>query len=184
MSYSHIVKEWEIGGEVESSKGFVFGELVLLVEGKELVVVDGEKVEKVGFKWEILGVIHPVTYVNKILVYGGKNMELWNIVTRYRVHDFSPLFDSTSILHIAPSPKPDVVGITTSDNKILLFNLKTAKTLFELQQKEKSDVLAFSDQGIPMLATGDSAGVIRVWNLHDKTILGVFKGHNGAVDYL
>jgi len=29
---------------------------------------------------EMSGFIHPITYVNKMLFYGGKEMELWNVI--------------------------------------------------------------------------------------------------------
>lgn len=182
MSYSHVVKEWEIGVEVGHSVILLFGELILLGEGKKMIVIDGDLVEEIEFGYEIKGIIHPITYVNKVIVYGSHNLELWNIVTKHRVHDFSPSLQS-EILYIAPSPKIDVVGIST-ENKIILFNLKTAKILFELQQKESSHVLSFSDQGIPLLATGDKSGVIRVWSLHSKTVVGVIKSSKGSIDYL
>lgn len=39
--------------------------------------------------FEVLGILHPLTYVNKILVYGRNKLQLWNIVNKYMVYDFS-----------------------------------------------------------------------------------------------
>ena len=112
MSYSHVVRDWEIGEEVDKSVILLFGELILLGEDRKLIIVDGDLIEVVELGFSIKGILHPITYVNKIVVYGERNFELWNIVTKYKVYDFSPLFE-TSILTIAPSPKVDVVGIST-----------------------------------------------------------------------
>ena len=37
----------------------------------------------------MVGVIHPVTYVNKMLFYGGQKMELWNVIEHEKIYEFS-----------------------------------------------------------------------------------------------
>ena len=38
---------------------------------------------------EMAGIIHPVTYVNKMLFYGANKMELWNVIEQERVYEFT-----------------------------------------------------------------------------------------------
>ena len=34
-------------------------------------------------------VIHPITYVNKLLFAGGKTMELWNVIEQEKIYEFT-----------------------------------------------------------------------------------------------
>ena len=38
---------------------------------------------------ELNGIVHPVTYVNKMLFYGGTKMELWNVIEHERIYEFT-----------------------------------------------------------------------------------------------
>ena len=38
---------------------------------------------------ELTGIIHPVTYVNKMLFYGGTKMELWNVIENEKIYEFT-----------------------------------------------------------------------------------------------
>jgi hypothetical protein len=99
-------------------------------------LIDGENVDKIDVGFTIKGILHPMTYVNKIVIYGDSNLELWNVVTKYRVYEFSNLIEGR-IYGIAPSPKVDVIAISI-EKSIIMFNLKTAQKLFQLDQKEHS----------------------------------------------
>lgn len=33
--------------------------------------------------------MHPITYVNKMLFYGGSTMELWNVAEMERIYSFT-----------------------------------------------------------------------------------------------
>ena len=140
-----------------------------------MVIIDGDSIQIIDMGFEVNGLLHPISYVNKVIVYGHKNLELWNVMTKYKVYDFSPSI-TEDILAVATSPKVDIIGISTSQG-ITLFNLKTGKDLFQLVQKEPSQSICFSDSGIPIVATGDSKGVLRIWSLHTKTIMGIIQAH-------
>ena len=38
---------------------------------------------------ELSGFIHPITYVNKMLFFGGNKMELWNVIEEEKVYEFT-----------------------------------------------------------------------------------------------
>ena len=38
---------------------------------------------------ELDSVIHPITYVNKLLFAGEKTMELWNVIEEEKIYTFS-----------------------------------------------------------------------------------------------
>jgi hypothetical protein len=68
--------------------------LFVLAEQNEFIMFDVKSTEVVK-KINIPGTIrfermmHPVTYVNKLLFYGGKTMQLWNVIQGEKIYDFT-----------------------------------------------------------------------------------------------
>jgi len=54
------------------------------------------------------GLIHPITYVNKMLFYGGKEMELWNVIEQKMVYKFTL---TSQIETVVQSPVVDIVAV-------------------------------------------------------------------------
>lgn len=69
----------------------------------------GQVVKRTQFENKNLtGVIHPITYVNKMLFYGEKEMELWNVIEQERVYKFTV---KSPIETVVQSPVVDIVAV-------------------------------------------------------------------------
>lgn len=91
---------------------------------------------------EISCVIHPHTYLNKILVAYrcGGELQLWNIRTFKKIHSFrsvqpkSGFSDlSTGITALSLTIHPDVIGIGYSSGMVRLLDIQKDQVLCELQ---------------------------------------------------
>ena len=77
------------------------------------------------------GMMHPMTYLNKLVVWCGRQMCLYNVVEGTLIHKFKP-FES-EIKTVVQSPVLDVVGVGLADGSILLFNLRYEEQLIKFQ---------------------------------------------------
>ena len=76
---------------------------------------------------ELNGIVHPVTYVNKMLFYGGTKMELWNVIEHVRIYEFNV---ESPIETVVQSPVVDVVAVGCQNGQIHLINLLYDEVLF------------------------------------------------------
>lgn len=82
---------------------------------------------------DLTGIIHPVTYVNKMLFYGGKKMELWNVIEHERIYEFTV---ESQIEIVVQSPVVDVVAVGCQNGSIHLVNLLYDEILFTFSHKD------------------------------------------------
>lgn len=133
--------------------------------------------------------MHPETYVNKVVVAGERTLELWNFNSRRRIFSFtSVLFGARehqaelTITALEASPVIDVMAVGLSNGTIVMLNLRTAQTIFELKQKTAVTAMSFSRIGRPILATGNGKGSVIFWELQEKRILGkLAHAHRGPI---
>ena len=137
-------------------------------------------------------IIHPSTYVNKILIgYTNAKLELWNIKTKKLIYTFFSHIEalkyynkyesnddfensSTSVAHsidcIKQSPAESIVALGFASGDILLINLKLDRVLFSFKQSSGSVTsLTFrtdlTAQAYPYLVSSSTEGQIYIWNL-------------------
>ncbi|CAM2719555.1 unnamed protein product [Rotaria socialis] len=119
--------------------------------------------------FHITSLLHPATYVNKLLVTSRQGtMQLWNIKANKLLHEFfTNDTKSNSITTIAQSTVVDVVAIGYNDGQIRLHNLRYDETLVTFTQDFNGPItsIAFRLDNIPHMATGSSTGHICIWNL-------------------
>lgn len=118
----------------------LFGEImIILFENSNLVVVKNIvtnlNIGKVVLEFNPLFVIHPPTYLNKLLLAGETEICLYNTNTSNKIfslHEQESVeahLRGVKIVNLTCSPAVDVVCICLSDGKIILVNLKTAVIL-------------------------------------------------------
>ncbi len=118
-------------------------------------------------------VLHPHTYLNKLLV-GSTNgsLELWNIRSKNRIYRFKCV-SGKEITSIEQSGIVDVVGIGLSDGEILICNLRFDKVLIRFFQSTGAVTsLSFrsDNKSSQILASSDNSGTITFWDLNKKGI--------------
>lgn len=130
--------------------------------------------------------IHPFTYLNKILFtrrlekyeedlnIGGNKIVLYNINTEKQIFEYEfTQIKNGKIKVIEQSPVIDVVAIGFSSGDIIIFNLKSFKTLIHFKSENAVEHITFSNcanLNISLLATAGSNGVINLWDLNKNTL--------------
>lgn len=128
-------------------------------------------------------VMHPDTYLNKVLVGTAQGeLQLWNLKTNKCVYRFKGW--GSAVLSVVQSNVVDVVAIGLEDGRILMHNLKADRTLFKFVQSEGAvTTLAFrSDAGFQQLVSGSKSGTLAVWDLEKQQLITVLRNvHDGPV---
>lgn len=118
----------------------------------------------------ISAALHPATYVNKVLLASTQGtLQLWNINTNKRLHEFSGWSHGVTVLKQAPAV--DVVGIGLTSGDIYIHNIKYDETVMRFTQDwGPVTALAFRTDGAPVMISGSTEGHLAIWNLDDKRL--------------
>ncbi|KAG7092662.1 hypothetical protein E1B28_008998 [Marasmius oreades] len=138
-------------------------------------------------------ILHPATYVNKILVSSSEgDLQLWNIQSQACIHKFpaSRLVSSTStsaITAMTQSPAIDVVGIGFSSGEISVYDVRADERLMRIFMTGGGiRSLSFRSDGEPILASASSLGHIALWDLNagGRLLHMVHGAHDSAISSL
>ncbi|KAF5273394.1 hypothetical protein FQA39_LY07411 [Lamprigera yunnana] len=187
---------WRRGTELKHTYSCNSNITLLLPFGPHLIAVDIDNILyvfdikdeslflelKFGETFCISAIIHPSTYINKILL-GSKEgeMQLWNLNTAKLIYSFKGWQSSITCLEQAPAL--DVVAVGLQNGKIILHNLKFDETLMEFSQDWGSVTsISFRTDGNPIMATGSIAGHVVFWNLEERRVASqLMNAHNAPV---
>ncbi|CAI5719155.1 unnamed protein product [Hyaloperonospora brassicae] len=131
--------------------------------------------------------LHPDTYLNKILV-GSKqgSLQLWNVRKKQCVFEFTGW--GSAVTALEQSPAVDVVSIGLADGRLMVHHLQLDRRVLDFRQDQQSGITAASfrtDAGAsttPLVVSGSRSGDIAVWNLQTKRLESVIaNAHDGAV---
>jgi U3 small nucleolar RNA-associated protein 21 len=144
--------------------------------------MDGELETVLEFPdFHVSHVLHPSTYLNKILVASTQGgLQLWNIRRRALVHTFEKLPSGISCL--TQSPVVDVVAIGCIDGTIKLHNVRFDETIMTLKQDGKVTDVSFRTDQESMMASSNMYGDVCLWDLEKRVLFHVIKGaHIGPI---
>ncbi|KAF5270441.1 hypothetical protein FQR65_LT05629 [Abscondita terminalis] len=191
------VYAWRRGTELKHTYGEHKKPIHLLLPfGAHLIVVDEDsnlyvwdiKDETLflelqfGNDFHITALIHPSTYINKILLGSEKGtMQLWNLNSAKLVYSFKGWKSQVTCLEQAPAL--DVVAVGLENGKIILHNLKFDETIMEFTQDwGKVTSISFRTDNNPIMATGSNTGHIVFWNLEERRVASqLMNAHDNAV---
>ena len=166
-----------------------FGPHLIAVDETNLLKVWDIKAEEVSSElnfnaasFEISALIHPVTYINKILLGSVQgSMQLWNLKTAKQVYTFDGWESPITILEQAPAI--DVVAVGLASGEIILHNLKFDESIVKFNQEwGPITALCFRTDGAPIMITGSTQGHLAIWDLEKKALLQQHRNaHRGAV---
>ncbi len=138
-------------------------------------------------------VLHPATYLNKAL-FGSDagQLFLWNFNTGKLLFTFAGWGSPVTCLE--QSPALDVVAVGLADGRVVLHNIRTDSTVVTLRHTGaavtclsfRNDAEAQSGnssaaQPPPTLVSGDSAGMLAVWDLAKRKMVALIKSaHRGG----
>lgn len=117
--------------------------------------------------------IHPPTYLNKIIVTTESNIFIYNIKTLKLVHKSKYVFSNESyglITSIECPPALDIIALGTSQSNILLLNFKSDKILkkIELSQQIPVTSISFRTDDAAHMVAGFSSGDLIFYDLNNN----------------
>lgn len=182
------IKHKYIGHKSKVHQLLPFGEHLITVDEDSLLKVWDKRSESVYLEipfqnetFKISAVVHPNTYINKILIgstQGG--LQLWNVRHGKLIHTYGG-FDS-KITVLEQSPAIDVTAVGLANGKIVLLNLKVDQVLMEFSQEWGTVTgISFRNDGPPMMATSSTNGQITFWNLEEKKIVSTLRAHDDGI---
>ena len=183
-----LVKNYS-GSTSSISEILVFGEYLLgLNYSAELKIWDCESEQLKGtipLPTEGIHLVHPPTYLNKVLISMKKSkILLVNVKSFQKIYDFpniSKAFDS-EITAMENAVAIDVIGIGMESGKIVFGNILKDEILFYFEQTGAVTSLSVcSLPGFEVLASGNDKGIIHIWDLKNKKIQSKVKAHNFKV---
>ncbi|CAK9297882.1 unnamed protein product [Gordionus sp. m RMFG-2023] len=136
---------------------------------------DRSKYTEINFEptlFKISAVIHPQTYLNKILLGSHQgSMELWNIKTNTMVYHFKGWRSKINV--IEQSPAVDVMGIGMADGVIALHDIKSDETIMTFKQGwGPVDLLSFRTDGKNFFISGSHVKCsLAVWDLEERRLI-------------
>ncbi|CAK5277666.1 unnamed protein product [Mycena citricolor] len=140
-------------------------------------------------------ILHPATYVNKVLVSSSQgSIQLWNVLSHTCIFKFSSsrlvsspdTADSStcSITALTQSPAIDVVGIGFMSGEISVYDVRADERLMRMFMEGGGvRALGFRADGHPVLASASSSGHLALWDLNaGGRLLHMVRGaHDGAI---
>lgn len=111
--------------------------LFSLAENNDFVIFDIKTTDVVS-KLNLEGqpiferMMHPITYINKLLFYGGQTMQLWNVIQGEKIYEFKM---DAEVESVDQSPVVDLVSVGLSDGSVSMVNLLYDETLFTFTQR-------------------------------------------------
>ncbi|KAJ7343314.1 Utp21 specific WD40 associated putative domain-containing protein [Mycena albidolilacea] len=182
----------------------IFGAQVLALteDGRRMLLWDtssGDLDSTIEFDigFTATSILHPATYLNKVLVASGQgNMQLWNVRSQTCIHKFSASrlvsapnasepndVPPCAITALTQSPAIDVVGIGFTSGEISVYDVRADERLMRMFMEGGVRALGFRSDGHPILASASSAGHIALWDLNSGgRLLHMIRGaHDGAI---
>ncbi|XP_051536737.1 WD repeat-containing protein 36-like [Myxocyprinus asiaticus] len=166
-----------------------FGDHLISVDKENVVIiwdVESEDTylqisfDKVSF--EVSAVMHPSTYLNKILFGSSQgSLQLWNVKSNKLLFTFSGWTSAVTVLQ--QTPAVDVVGVGLASGQIIIHNIRFDETLMKFQQDwGPITALSFRTDGHAVMASGSPIGHIGLWDLEERKIIGQMRdAHTTAI---
>lgn len=119
----------------------------------------------------ISAVMHPSTYLNKILLGSQQGvLQLWNVKSNKLLYTFPGWGSGVTVLEQAPAV--DVVAVGLVSGHIILHNIKYNETLMKFQQDwGPVTAVSFRTDGHPVMAAGSPVGHVGLWDLEEKKLI-------------
>lgn len=131
--------------------------------------------------------MHPVSYLNKLIVAGEDDkMQVVNIEAQEVIYTFVNItkrLKGAKVVTLEQSPVVDVVSMGLESGQILVVNLKQDKVLASFEQDSPVKSLSFStDSSLEksLLASCTTDGNILFWDLNEKKIHSVIQKAHAA----
>ncbi|XP_076844467.1 WD repeat-containing protein 36 [Brachyhypopomus gauderio] len=166
-----------------------FGDHLISVDKENVIIIwDVESEDtylQISFdkaSFEVRAIMHPSTYLNKILVGSNQgSLQLWNVKSNKLLYVFPGWASAVTVLQ--QTPAIDVVGVGLASGQIIIHNIKFNETLMKFQQDwGPITAISFRTDGHPVMAAGSPVGHVGLWDLEEKKLVGQMRdAHTTAI---
>lgn len=131
IRYQHVVRKWQLPLAPTKGKGnnseqvgiLVFDGVIILGVGTNIYIIPEPKVEQeeepmetINIGINIISIVHPVTYINKVIAYSSEQIILLNPITQkvlynYKTFTESSLQGNKKITLVSTTPIVDIVAV-------------------------------------------------------------------------
>ncbi|KAJ3255449.1 hypothetical protein HK103_006266 [Boothiomyces macroporosus] len=149
----------------------VFGDFCIAAHESGIYIynyITSEYQNEIEIGEPVTHLLHPSTYLNKILLVFDNKVQLWNIRTVSKLYEFK--FNSP-VTCMTQSPSIDVIAFGLLDGTIILHNIKMDKEIMRFNQEGKVTSISFRTDGQTIMATGSMAGDLALWDLGEKRLV-------------
>ncbi|KAJ2829200.1 rRNA-processing protein utp21 [Coemansia erecta] len=188
------IDELEVVNRGEINSLVQFGDHIIGISEDNTVVIWDRttcelftEIEFESESFQVTAVVHPSTYVNKIVIGSAQGtMQVWNIQSRRCLYEFKSF--GSGIACMVQAPVIDVLALGLLDGRILLHNAKLDRPVMQLAQEGRVTSVSFRTDDVPMMATANAEGDVALWDLDNKRLMHMLQGaHDGvvsAVDFM
>ncbi|KAK9446881.1 Utp21 specific WD40 associated putative domain-containing protein [Limtongia smithiae] len=133
----------------------------------------------------VVKLVHPHTYLNKIVVATVSYILLFNVRTGTLVFQSTPFTDAL-LTDIDSAPALDTLGLVFDDGTLQLYNLRYNKVLFELSCQQRTTSVSFRSDGSAHIVVGTADGDLYFYDLNRKRRVHILRdvhtaSHGGVV---
>ena len=151
-------------------------QLISVDENSQMCLIDvksKELIAEVPFHnhlFKISAVLHPSTYINKVLLGSEQgSLQLFNVRKHKTIYTFKGWNQKVTCL--CQSPVIDVVAIGLANGDICVHNLKSDTTLIKFNQEWGEVVrLSFRTDGASLLVSTSNLGHMAIWDLENQRL--------------
>ncbi|CDR43294.1 CYFA0S11e03422g1_1 [Cyberlindnera fabianii] len=129
---------------------------------------------KFGLEDDIVGIVHPPTYLNKIVVLTATGLSIYNIHSGKLLYSTSFSYTMTAI---ECAPVLDIVALGTTTGEVILYNIKKGKTLRTMTTKSSVTSISFRTDGPAHLCIGHTSGDLTFFDLDRNARIHVLNAH-------
>lgn len=136
---------------------------------------------KLSLHGHIVGMIHPPTYLNKVVVATTQHIFIYNINTGKSIYQSPESQFEESISSIETAPALDLIAIGTVKGGVYLYNIKKAKVVGDRIMAASEDSgakvvsLSFRTDGSPHLVAALSNGDLFFYELEKKSRIHILR---------
>ena len=194
MKFQHLVEKMKFTSDITSF--YLLGKYLILTfkDKKVKLIHSGNFIVEVEFELNFVceGILHPETYLNKVIFYSKKSMCLYNFNTEFMLFNYgeddniSEILQNDEISTMVNSSSLDIISIGFKSGKIVALNLKTCEIYFEYKQSGKVESLDFTKRNNeePFLLSCNASGNICIWNLNKNQLEAKINDFNQKINYI
>ncbi|KAK9476161.1 Utp21 specific WD40 associated putative domain-containing protein [Lipomyces japonicus] len=127
---------------------------------------------------EIVKIIHPHAYLNKIVIATSSYLLVFNVRTGKLVFQSQPFQNIITDIDVAPVL--DVVGVAFDNGSIIAIDIKHNKSVFEISCRQKISSITFRTDGNAHLAAGTVEGDIYFYDINRKRRVHILRDVHSA----